>query len=75
MKINELREALKGNKEDEKIVVIEDDDVSLMLGFILGLMATRGKVPYGLLKVVSDILDEYKQVNAETTPNGQSVQA
>ena len=46
-----------------------------MLGFILGLMATRGEVPYRLLKVVSDILDEYKQVNAETTPNGQSVQA
>ena len=75
MKISELREVLKGNKEDEKIVVIEDDDVSIMLGFILGLMATRGEVPYRLLKVVSDILDEYKQVNAETTPNGQSVQA
>lgn len=59
MKINELREALRGNKEDEKIVALKDDDAALLFGFITAMMLTQGKVPHKLLKIVTSVLQDY----------------
>lgn len=59
MNINELKEALRNSKEDEKIVMLNDDDTALLISFTTAIICTQGKVPHRLLKIITSVLQNY----------------